>query len=92
MLLEVWQDSISMSSTLEPDLGSFASWWAASVDIWVWEDFLTYRWLWLRKKLEKQEKKLPRVLIPSQNARLLPAVCAPNRLQLRPLKRQPKPI
>ena len=49
MLLEVWQDSISMSSTLEPDLGSFASWWAASVDIWVWEDFLTYRWLWLRK-------------------------------------------
>ncbi len=64
MLLEVWQDSISMSSTLEPDLGSFASWWAASVDIWVWEDFLTYRWLWLRKKLEKQEKKLPRVLIP----------------------------
>lgn len=53
MLLEVWQDSISMSSTLEPDLGSFASWWAASVDIWVWEDFLTYRWLWLRKKLGK---------------------------------------
>ena len=49
MLLEVWQDSISMSSTLEPDLGSFASWWAASVDIWVWEDFLTYRWLWLGK-------------------------------------------
>lgn len=45
MLLEVWQGSISMSSRLELDLGSCASWWVASVGTWVWEDFLTYRWL-----------------------------------------------